>query len=232
MVFTGTIINTITVIVGASLGCILKRGLSEKSQTLCFQVIGLFNVALGVKMTMGMAFPLVVLISLLLGVLFGEWLRIDLSVEKFGEMLKKSFRMKNERFTDGFLSGFLMFCMGSMAIVGSMEEGFGRESDLLLTKSLMDLFSSFMLASALGVGVVFSSIGLFLFQGGITLVVGLIGSNVPEVVIADLTAVGGIALLALGFVLMDLFKMKVINFLPALIFCIVIHVILSYSSFV
>ena len=122
--------------------------------------------------------------------------------------------------------------MGSMAIVGSMEEGFGRESDLLLTKSLMDLFSSFMLASALGVGVVFSSIGLFLFQGGITLVVGLIGSNVPEVVIADLTAVGGIALLALGFVLMDLFKMKVIDFLPALIFCIVIHVILSYSSFV
>lgn len=232
MVFTGTIINTITVIVGASLGCFLKRGLSEKSQTLCFQVIGLFNVALGVKMTMGMAFPLVVLISLLLGVLLGEWLRIDLSVEKFGEMLKKSFRMKNERFTDGFLSGFLMFCMGSMAIVGSMEEGFGRESDLLLTKSLMDLFSSFMLASALGVGVVFSSIGLFLFQGGITLVVGLIGSNVPEVVIADLTAVGGIALLALGFVLMDLFKMKVINFLPALIFCIVIHVILSYSSFV
>jgi uncharacterized membrane protein YqgA involved in biofilm formation len=89
-----------------------------------------------------------------------------------------------------------------------------------------------MLASALGVGVVFSSIGLFLFQGGITLVVGLIGSNVPEIVIADLTAVGGIALLALGFVLMDLFKMKVINFLPALIFCIVIHVILSYSSFV
>ena len=88
MVFTGTIINTITVIVGASLGCILKRGLSEKSQTLCFQVIGLFNVALGVKMTMGMAFPLVVLISLLLGVLLGEWLRIDLSVEKFGEMLK------------------------------------------------------------------------------------------------------------------------------------------------
>jgi uncharacterized membrane protein YqgA involved in biofilm formation len=232
VVFTGTIINTITVIVGASLGCILKRGLSEKSQTLYFQVIGLFNVALGVKMTMGMAFPLVVLISLLLGVLLGEWLRIDLSVEKFGEMLKKSFRMKNERFTDGFLSGFLMFCMGSMAIVGSMEEGFGRESDLLLTKSLMDLFSSFMLASALGVGVVFSSIGLFLFQGGITLVVGLIGSNVPEIVIADLTAVGGIALLALGFVLMDLFKMKVINFLPALIFCIVIHVILSYSSFV
>jgi uncharacterized membrane protein YqgA involved in biofilm formation len=107
--------------------------------------------------------------------------------------------------------------MGSMTIVGSIEEGFGKTSDLLLTKSIMDFFSSIMLASGLGIGVLFSSVLLFLFQGGITLLVSLAGKNIPEEMISEITVVGGIILIGLSINLLKIKKIEIINLLPALL---------------
>ncbi len=216
---TGTIINTATVLVGASLGCLLNKNFPEKYKLVFFQAIGLFNILLGIKMGLELQSSFLFLVfALVLGGFVGEWLDLDKRTQSLGNLLKKRFKLKNERFTEGFVSAFLLFCMGSMAIVGAIEEGFGKTSDLLLTKSVMDLFSSFMLASALGVGVVFSALTVLLFQGGITMLVMLFGTHIPEVYVAGVTSVGGVMLIGLGISLMGIKHIKIINLLPALVF--------------
>jgi uncharacterized membrane protein YqgA involved in biofilm formation len=123
----------------------------------------------------------------------------------------------NEHFTEGLVTGFLLFCMGSMTIVGAIEEGLGKTSDLLLTKSVMDFFSSMMLAAGLGAGVLCSSVLVLMFQGGITIAVYAAGKDIPAEMIAELAAVGGITLMGLGISLLKIKDIKIINLLPALI---------------
>ncbi len=214
----GTLVNTATVLVGSTLGCLFKKNFPEKYKTVFFQIIGLFTIYLGIKMTLNIQSPLAVVFCLILGTFTGEWLDLDGKSQKISDRLKKQFNLKNEKFTEGFVSGFLLFCMGSMSILGAIEEGFGKTSDLLLTKSIMDGFSSMMLASALGVGVMFSALAVFGFQGGITLLVWLIGKNIPIEFISEITGIGGIIMLGLGINLMQIKNIKVINMLPSLVF--------------
>ena len=134
-------------------------------------------------------------------------------------ILKKRFKRGNEHFTEGFVTAFLLFCMGSLAILGPVEEGLtGNLSDLLKTKSLIDGFSSILLASALGIGVMFSAIPVFLYQGGITLLVLLIGKNIPEHYINEITVIGGVLLIGLALDLLNIKKLRIINMLPSLIY--------------
>jgi uncharacterized membrane protein YqgA involved in biofilm formation len=214
---TGTLINTGAVIVGSSAGILIKQSLPEKYKTVFFQAVGLFTIILGIKMALGMQSPLLVVFSLIIGAFTGERMKIDQRTEKLGDSLKKRFKLKNDKFTEGFVSGFLLFCMGSMSVLGAVEEGFGKTSDILLTKSLMDGFSSFILASAMGIGVLFSSIPLLIYQGSITLLVMLFGDKISLDLINEVTAVGGLILLGLGIVLLQIKQIKVINLLPSLI---------------
>ncbi len=228
----GTLVNTATVLIGSSLGCLLNRNFPEKYKLVFFQAIGLFNIVLGVKMGLEIQSSLIFLVfALVLGGFTGEWIDLDKRTQSLGDILKSRFKLKNERFTEGFVTAFLLFCMGSMAIVGSIEEGFGKTSDLLLTKAMMDLFSSFMLASALGVGVVFSSLAVLVFQGGITLLVMLFGKEIPDVYVAGVTSVGGIMLIGLGISLIGLKNIKVINLLPALIYICLFIFFSQYFNF-
>lgn len=225
----GTLVNTGTVILGSTIGCFLKKSLPEKYKHIFFQVIGLFTIILGVKMAVGMQSPLLVVFSLILGGIAGEWLDLDGKSQSVGKKLKSRFKLKNEKFTEGFVSGFLLFCMGSMSVLGAIEEGFGKTSDLLLTKAVMDAFSSMMLASALGIGVLFSALSVLVFQGGITLLVLLIGKDIPPQIIVELTSVGGIILLGLGITLLQLKQVKVVNLLPSLLFiCIFVWIKLHF----
>jgi uncharacterized membrane protein YqgA involved in biofilm formation len=217
----GTIVNTVAVITGSSIGLICKRSLPEKYQEIFFQAIGLFTLLLGLKMSLDLSAPLVVVLSLVLGGFVGTKIRLHERTEQLGDYIKSKTKSTNDRFTEGLTTGFLLFCMGSMAVVGAIEEGFGKTSDLLLTKSLMDFFSSIMLASALGVGILLSAVLLFCFQGGITLLVSLFGKNIPEEIISEVAVVGGIILIGLGFSLLKIKKIEVINFLPALLFIVV-----------
>jgi uncharacterized membrane protein YqgA involved in biofilm formation len=144
-------------------------------------------------------------------------MRLEAKTEQSGNYIQTKIRSKNPRFTEGLVTGFLLFCMGSMTIVGSIEEGFGKTPDLLLTKSIMDFFSSIMLAAGLGIGVLFSAVLVLVFQGGITLLVSLIGKDIPGEIISEISVVGGIILIGLSINLLKIKKIELINLLPALL---------------
>ena len=214
----GTLVNASAIIVGSSIGMIFRKNLPKKYEVIYFQAVGLFTLMLGVKMTLGLSSPLLVLFSLVLGGFTGAKIKLDEKIDRLGDMIKAKVKNENERFTEGLTTAFLLFCMGSMTIVGAIEEGFGKTSDLLLTKSILDFFSSIMLASGLGIGVLFSFVPLLLFQGGITLLVALVGKDIPPEIISEITAVGGILLMGLSFNLLQIKEIKIINMLPSLLF--------------
>ena len=215
----GTIINAGAVVVGSSLGLLLKKGLPEKYTTIYFQAVGLFTLILGIQMSMKITEPLLIVLSLIAGGLTGELFRLEERMNSFGDYLKSKFKRGNERFTEGLVTAFLLFCMGSMSILGPVEEGLtGNVSDLLKAKSLMDGISSMLLASALGIGVLFSTVPLFIYQGGITLLVMLIGKNIPELYINEITVIGGVLLIGLALDILNVKKLRILNMLPSLIY--------------
>ena len=215
----GTIINAGAVVVGSSIGLLLKKGLPDKYSTIYFQAVGLFTLVLGIQMSLKITEPLLVVFSLIAGGLTGEYCKLEERMNRFGDFLKVKFKRGNERFTEGLVTSFLLFCMGSMSILGSVEEGLtGGVSELLKAKSLMDGFSAILLASALGVGVLFSTVPLLVYQGGITLLVMFVGKDIPELYINEITVVGGVLLIGLAFGVLNIKKLHVLNLLPSLIY--------------
>lgn len=216
MIMLGTIVNVIAVVAGGSIGLLLNKKLPERYVRIFFQVIGLFTLSLGVSMTLKTTHVLHVIMALISGALIGEALKLDSLMERLGEKLKTKLKIGNKKFTEGMLTSFLLFCVGPLTIVGAIDEGIGNSSEPLLIKSLMDGVSSIALASGLGIGVVFSSIPLLIFQGGITLLAMVFGSFFPEMFAVELGAVGGVLLIGLGINILEIKKINVMNMLPAL----------------
>ncbi len=217
----GTLVNTGAVIAGSVIGLVFKKALPEKYQTIYFQAVGLFTLLYGVKMSVGMLeeLQLLVMLSLVLGGIVGEVLRLDYRIDLLGSWIKTKTNSQNDKFTNGLTTAFLIFCMGAMTITGAIDEGLsGKTSNFLLLKSVMDFFTAIMLASSLGVGVLASAIFVLAFQGGITLLVSLVGKDIPPVVIHEIVVVAGIILIGLGINLLEIKKLKIINLLPALLF--------------
>ncbi|MFA8434796.1 MAG: DUF554 domain-containing protein [Marinifilaceae bacterium] len=221
---TGTLINVGAVMIGSTVGLVFRSRIPDRLFKIVFQAIGLFTIYLGVNMAFQAKELLLMVFSLVVGGFTGEALRIESRVEKLSDRLKQKFGKGDEKFTPGLVTAFLLFCMGSMSILGCFEEGMGKEPNLLLTKSVMDGFSSVALAAALGIGVLFSVVPLLIYQGGLTLLAALFGDVVPVEVINEITGVGGILILGLGISLLELKRIKVLNLLPAL----VVEVILCY----
>lgn len=219
---TGTLINVGTVLLGSTIGLLIRSRLPERYIQVIFQVFGLFTLFLGVKMALETQNIMVMIFSLLIGTLLGEWWNLEKGMSKFADFVKRKVKSDNDSFAEGFITAFLIFCMGSLTILGAIEEGLGGKPNLLLTKSLMDGFSSMALASALGAGVLFSVIPLFLFQGGLTLGAASISDLLTDPIIAELSAVGGILLIGLGFTLLEVKKVRVMNMLPALIIVVIL----------
>ena len=222
---TGTLVNTAAVIVGGCIGLLLRKGMPERLKTMYFQAMGLFTIAIGITMVYNMQHILIVVSSLAIGSLLGEWMNLDTRAENLSDKVRHRLKIGNERFSEGLVTAFLLFCIGSMTIIGAINEGLGISSDLLYTKSLMDLFSAILLASAFGVGVVFAAIPLFLFQGGITLIAMFAGEFLTKDMISGLTSLGGIMLIGLGINVLEIKKLKIINMLPSLILIIVMILI-------
>lgn len=210
-------VNTAAIIAGSSIGLVFKKNLPEKYHNGYFQAVGLFTLLLGVKMAIPIASPLVVVLSLIVGGFIGMKLRLEERTEQLGRYIKAQTRSQNDRFTEGLVTGFLLFCMGSMTIVGAIEEGLGKTSDLLLAKSVMDFFSAMMLAAGLGIGVLFSAALLLLFQGGVTVLASLAGTAIPAPVISEISVTGGIILIGLSINLLKIRRLEIINLLPALL---------------
>ena len=213
----GTLVNTAAVIIGGTIGLMLKKNMPERVTTIYFQAVGLFTLAIGISMVVKMEHILIIVGSLAVGSLLGEWMNIEAGVERMSEYLKKRFRIGSEKFSEGLITAFLLFCIGSMTILGTIQEGTGGSSDLLFTKSLMDFFSALLLASAFGFGVIFSAIPLLLFQGALTLLAMYAGSFFTPIIIQGLTNVGGILLIGLGINILEIKKLRIMNMLPALV---------------
>ncbi len=213
----GTIVNTGTIILGTFIGVSLKSKLPEKLVRTVFQATGLFTLALGFTMALKMNSFLVVVFCLTIGTIIGEGIDLERFVERLSDRIKRKLKIGSEKFSEGLLTAFLLYCMGSMTILASFDEGMKGDSTLLITKSVMDGVASIALSSAMGYGVGFSVIPLLFYQGGLTIFASYLGRFFPELMITELTAAGGILLIGLGFNILEIKKIKVFNILPALI---------------
>ncbi|MFH1547040.1 MAG: DUF554 domain-containing protein [bacterium] len=221
----GTIINAAAVVGGSVVGILFRNVLAEKYKKIIFQGVGLFTIALGIAMAIEMENPLIVVFSIILGGLIGEAMNLEKQIENLSSNLKTMLNIKGSKFSDGLITAFLIFCIGSMTILGSIQEGIGEGNSILVTKSILDGFTSIALASTFGIGVAFSIIPLIIFQGGLTLLSSISGRLFTESLIGYLSSVGGLLILGIGINLLEIKKIKVINLLPSLLVLIILYIL-------
>lgn len=217
----GTLLNIATVLVGGTLGLLFGSRLPERMRQTVVAGLGLFTLAIGVLMFSDSNNAIIVLVSLLLGGVLGELLNVEAALERMGAWLQKRFaagaKGGSARFVRGFLTASLVFCIGPMTILGSIQDGLTGDYELLAIKSVLDGFAGMVFASTLGVGVLFSTLVILIFQGGISLLAQQAQAVFTEAMVAELSAVGGVLLLGIGISsLLEIKKIRVGNFLPAL----------------
>lgn len=219
----GTILNIITVLLGGTIGLLLGSRFPNKMRETVVSALGLFSTAVGLQMTFASKNILIVLGAILIGGILGELIGIDEGLKKVGEWLEEKTGNKGTEGTKGsFVKGFVMasllFCVGPMTILGSIQDGLSGDYKLLAIKSVMDGFAALAFTSSLGVGVMFSTLTIVIYQGGLTLLAGYAKAILTDAMIAELTATGGIMIMGIGVgSLLELKPIRVGNFLPALI---------------
>ncbi len=212
----GTIVNCLTIIAGSLVGIFFRNGIPEKYNQTVMQAIGLCVILIGMKNALGSNDLVIIIVSLALGSLMGEWIGIENYLERLGNFLETKFSKKSSGFSAGFVTASLMYCVGSMAIVGSLESGLTGNHDTLFAKATLDGIVGIILSSSMGVGVLFAAVPVLLYQGSITLMAGLLKPLLVPAVISQMSAVGGLLIMALGLNMVREKKLKVGNMLPAI----------------
>lgn len=218
---TGTLLNIAAVLIGGLIGLLFGARIPDKLKETVIAGMGLFTAAIGLQMFLDTENALIVLGALLIGTLLGEWWRIEDGLHRLGEFLERRFsREENEgsnTFVRGFLTASLLFCVGPMTILGSIQDGLTGDYNLLAVKSVLDGFAAMAFASTLGVGVMFSTIVILVYQGGVSLLAAQLDALVTPSMMNELTATGGVILLGLAISsLLEIKKIRVGNMLPAL----------------
>jgi uncharacterized membrane protein YqgA involved in biofilm formation len=216
---TGTILNALTVLIGGTLGTFLGHRFPERMQETIFAALGLFTMVLGIDSALVSENVLVVLGSLLLGALIGEALRLEDRLEVLGEWLQRRLAADTgeaSRFVEAFVTASIVFCVGPLTIQGAIEDGLMGDYTKLAVKSMLDGFAALAFAATLGPGVLASIVVILGFQGGIALLARLGSTFFTEAMILELTATGGVVLLAIAFRLLNLKQIRAANLLPAL----------------
>ncbi len=221
MILTGTLVNALGILVGGGVGLILhrlmQRGIPERFGDLVMKGIGLCTVYIAFEHLLDGSKTMVTILSMVLGALLGEWLDLDGKLQRLSLAVeKKMAKGSSGSFAEGFLSATLLFCVGTMAVTGSLESGLSNEHSILFAKAAMDSVIALIFASSLGVGVLFSSVSIFLYQGTITLLASVAKPFLGDAVIAEMNTVGSLLLFALSLDMMGIQKMKLMNFLPAI----------------
>jgi len=237
----GTLLNIAAVLIGGSLGMLFGARLPENLKKTVIAGLGLFTAVTGIKMFLETQNSLIVLGSLLIGALLGEWWKIEEELQTLGVWLEKRFNRKpavgSENSTDarsgnfvrGFLTASLLFCIGPMTILGSLQDGLKGDYSLLAIKAVLDGFASLAFASTLGVGVLFSVIIILIYQGGLSLLAAQLSPLITSAMTAEMTAAGGVLLLGIAFSsLLEIKKIRVGNFLPALVIAPLIVALLAF----
>ena len=228
----GTIVNTIAIIVGSLLGLVFRGGIPQKYNVTIMQALSLAVILIGLKMAFKTDAILLVIFSLVIGSLLGEFLKIENRLENFGKRLESKFAKGGDGIAKGFVVASLVYCVGSMAIVGSMESGLTGNHQTLFAKSALDGLSSIIFASSLGIGVLFSSISVFVYQGFITLTSTLLKPFLIPAVIDQMSGVGGLLIMAIGFNLLEIKKINVGNMLPAIFIPLIYYMLKQLVNFI
>ena len=221
--FSGVLVNTVTVIIGSGVWLLFKKAIPEKLTNAVMTVIGLCTIAIGIGGIIKGQNQLVMIISLVLGTIVGTLIDIDGRLSKLGDKLQKKRENGNKMhsdsatFSQGFVTASLLFCVGAMTIVGSMNAGISGDNQMLYTKSVLDLISSSMLAASLGFGVMCASAFVLVFQGALVALAMILGSFLSDFAVAELICAGSVMITALGLNLIGVTKIKVANLLPGLI---------------
>lgn len=229
----GTIVNVLAILAGAILGQIAGKKLSANLQLIVMQSIGLGVVLIGLQMAFQTKNVLITLISLVLGGIIGELLGLSEGLEKLGRWLENrlSGGTGTGDFSRGFVSASLLYCVGAMAIMGALESGLTGNHQILYAKSLLDGVSAIILASTLGWGVAFSGLTVFAYQGSITMLASWVGRFLNDAIIGEMTAVGGLMILAIGLGLLGIKEIKVANLLPAILVVFLLTAVLGGRLF-
>ncbi len=214
----GVLVNTGAVIAGGAIGLLLKKGIPQRLADIIMKAVALSVIYIAVTGLSEGDNTLVLILSLIIGAVIGQLIDLDGKLNRLGDSLQNRFKSKNGEnpFTEGFVTASLLFCVGAMAVVGSLKAGMSGDNSILFSKSLLDFISAIIFASTLGWGVMCSSVFVLLYQGAIVLLSGLIAPYLGEEVISELTAVGSLLIFALGLNLLGLTKIKVMNFIPAI----------------
>lgn len=230
MIGLGTIVNTAAIIAGSSIGMFLKMGFKESLQESLMKTLGVATMFIGISSTLaemlvisedgglGTQGTMLMILSLVIGTLLGELLKLEDFLESMGDRMRKLKIFRNStRFTEGFVTATLVVSVGAMAIVGSLNDGLTEDASLLYTKSILDFISTMIFASTLGVGVLCSAIPMAIYQGTITLLAGIVKPFFTDGIISDLSLVGSVLIFCVGINLFFGKKVKVANMLPALL---------------
>lgn len=236
MVLFGTIVNGICIIIGSLIGLFLTK-IKDKYKETITQGIGLTILLIGLQMALQVNSIIIVLLSVLTGALVGELFRLEELVNRLGYWAGSKFTNKGDNInvSQAFVTASLLFVVGAMAILGALDSGLRGDHEVLLTKSVLDGFTAFILTTTLGIGVILSVVPVVLFQGSIALLASQIEKLIPEVIfndlLVDITAVGGLLIVAIGLNLLKLTQIRVTNLLPA-IFMVVGFVYLNHMLFI
>ncbi|MFZ5753603.1 MAG: DUF554 domain-containing protein [Bacillota bacterium] len=219
---TGTIVNAAAIIAGAIVGLFLRTGIQERYKDIIMQGLGLSVLLIGMKMAFKTNNELLVILSLVIGAIIGEWLDIDRFLEALGQRLQAMIGSREGEFVRGFVSASLIYCVGAMAIMGPIESGLTGQHKVLYVKSALDGISAIIFSSTMGLGVAFSALPVFVYQGSITLLAGAVKALLTEAIIAELTATGGILIVAIGLNVLGIKQIKVANLLPAVLVVVIL----------
>ncbi|MFV0516272.1 MAG: DUF554 domain-containing protein [Aminipila sp.] len=214
----GVVINTAAVIVGSLVGLLLKKGIPESVKDIVMKGIALCTMYIGIQGALKGENTLVLIISIVLGSIIGQSLDLDKQLNNFALKLENKFKKPGEEtsIAQGFIAASLLFCVGAMTIVGSLQAGLTGNNEMLITKSTLDLISSCIFASALGIGVLFSASFVFIFQGTIVLLAQYISPFLGDYVIAEMTCAGSILILGLSLNILGVTNLKIMDYLPAI----------------
>lgn len=212
----GTIVNTLAILAGCAIGLLLKRGINAKVTDAIMKGISLCVIYIGIDGMLEGSKTLAVIIAMALGAAIGTLLDLNGKMEKLGKMIEGRISNGGAGIAQGFVTASLIYCVGAMAVVGSLQSGLNGDHSMLYTKALLDGISAMVLTASLGAGVGLSAASVFVYQGALTLLAGLIAPVLSDAVIAEMTCVGSILIAALGLNMLGITKLKVMDYVPAI----------------
>ena len=226
----GVIINVIAIVIGTMIGLFLKRGMSEKMSSHIMLGLALITFIIGLKGALVDQDMILLIVSISLGGYLGEMMQLEENIRKFAEWVqdKLSKEGSQNQLAEGFVSAVLIFCVGAMAVMGSLEAGLRNNHGILITKALIDGFASIILTTTKGAGVMLSALAILLYEGGMMVLAQFVAPYLSESIVYAMSAVGSLLLVALGLNLLELTKIKVMNFLPAMFLPIVLIPLFSF----